>query len=70
MDEALREERPARCGWCARGIPADDGGVVLCAKKGVMDPDDCCPRYRYDPLRRTPAARPALPRLEEKDFQL
>ena len=35
---------------------------MLCSKKGFVSTQDSCPRFRYDPLKRTP------PRFSSKDF--
>ena len=61
---------PARCGWCSRGVPSADGACILCKKRGVMDADDHCPHYDYDPLRREPLPQPALPLIDGEEFRL
>ena len=63
-------ERPARCGWCRHGASSADGTRVFCKKRGVMDADDCCSRYDYDPLRRVPHAQPVLPVPDAEEFRL
>ena len=35
---------------------------MLCSKRGFVSCDFSCPRFRYDPLKRTP------PRYSSKDF--
>jgi len=59
-----------RCAYCLHSSPAPDGEHVLCAKKGVMLMDSACKKYSYDPLKRQPRLRPALPNYEEAEFQL
>ena len=49
------------CAYCRYAGKAD-GGQMLCAKKGFVSCEDSCPRFRYDPLKRTP------PRPSAKDF--
>lgn len=53
------------CAFCeyATPIPGGDGDVV-CPKKGVVHADFVCRKFRYDPLKRNPKEKPALP-----DFQ-
>ena len=61
---------PPQCAYCKRGRPSPDGTAVLCAKQGIMAPDDHCRRYAYDPLRRQPQAAPLLPEADPADFTL
>ncbi|MCI8478507.1 MAG: hypothetical protein HFE97_09220 [Oscillospiraceae bacterium] len=67
----FRKDIEARCAYCARGAQLD-GGSVLCKKKGVVAPGECCASFRYDPLKRIPP-RPAaldMSRLRDEDFSL
>ena len=44
------------CAYCEHGkaiIGTDD---IICAKKGLKKADNCCKKFRYTPLRRTPPA--------------
>jgi hypothetical protein len=50
----ISEEYRKACRYCERGECSFDGSVVLCPKKGLMDPDEVCRKYVYDPLKRTP----------------
>lgn len=60
-----------RCEYCERGTLLSEH-KILCVKKGITKPQDCCKKFRYDPLKRIPP-RPAVPdfsRLKENDFSL
>lgn len=60
-----------QCAYCQRGKTVDPN-TVLCRKKGVTQPEDSCPAFRYDPLKRVPPA-PAVPnfsKLKDEDFVL
>lgn len=60
-----------RCSYCQRGNLLDET-TVLCTKRGVSTPEQSCPTFRYDPLKRVPL-RPVTPdfsALEEKNFSL
>ncbi len=46
------------CKFCAHGSTLSDPDRMLCQKNGIVDAGGCCRRFRYDPLKRTPA--PAL----------
>ncbi len=60
-----------QCAYCQRGKTVDPE-TVLCRKKGVMAPEDSCPSFRYDPLKRVPPSHAFLDlsRLSDEDFTL
>ena len=60
-----------QCAYCAKGKKVD-GETVLCRKKGVVQPEDSCPSFRYAPLKRVPPSPAALDftRLRDEDFTL
>ncbi len=58
------------CMYCAHGFLSSDKSTVLCRKLGVTDAFFHCGHYRYDPLKRTPHERPALPKYDPSDFSL
>ena len=41
------------CAYCARAVKIDEDTMV-CAKRGLVFPEDACRRFRYDPLKRVP----------------
>ena len=49
------------CAYCVHAGKVNEE-QVLCPKKGFVSAQDSCPRFRYDPLKRTP------PRFSSKDF--
>jgi hypothetical protein len=46
-----------RCIYCTRSQPLNIKESI-CVKRGVVEPYDRCPSFRYDPLKRVPP-RPA-----------
>lgn len=60
-----------RCAYCQRGTAMDDERIV-CVKKGIVPPDGACRRFRYDPLKRTPAKPPVVSfeKFRDEDFTL
>lgn len=58
------------CRHCANGRQAEGGERVLCIHKGIVEPDFSCRKYRYDPLKRVPKRRPALPTFSADEFKL
>lgn len=66
------EKITPRCVYCAKGAPLD-GGKILCARKGVVEPNGFCGHFRYDPLKRVPpkpAPPPDFSKLSDEDFRL
>ena len=56
------------CAFCeyAAPAPADKDGneYVICSKKGLMREGSVCRKFSYDPLKREPMKRRALPETE------
>ncbi len=67
----FRKKMEPRCAYCAKGRTIDEDKVA-CLKRGIMEPEDHCPSFTYDPLRRVPP-RPiklATDKLKKEDFDL
>lgn len=58
------------CEICRLGRRSSDGKVILCIRKGIMDPSGRCRKFTYDPLRRIPYTQPELETFSEADFQI
>lgn len=56
----ITSDYPRACGVCEIGSPSFDGSAVLCPRRGIMAPDDCCRRFVYDPLKRSPQPAPTV----------
>lgn len=59
-----------KCCYCKFGQMAPNNNNVLCIKKGIMNTDDKCRKYIYDPLKRVPVRMPDLQKFTEDDFRL
>ena len=59
-----------KCEYCQFGKLSADGETVLCPKKGVMNKNSKCRKYRYDIMKRVPRRAPKLPSFEKDDFSL
>lgn len=72
LSRKVIEAKEPRCGYCLHGKLSADGNSVLCPKKGVMDKDSFCKKFRYDPLKRVPKiANPAAGfDFSPEDFEL
>lgn len=64
------KEISPKCVYCVTGIPTADGKEILCRRKGVMQPDSSCKKFRYDPLKRRPDVFEIKPDYTEEDFKL
>lgn len=67
----FRKNMEPRCAYCQRGHQINEREVA-CVKKGIMQLEDHCGAFRYDPLKRVPP-RPATldtQKLNEADFSL
>ena len=49
----FRRKIERACDYCARAVKIDEETMV-CAKRGLVFPEDSCRRFRYDPLKRVP----------------
>ena len=58
------------CGLGQNGRRSSDGQVVLCMRRGVVDPTARCRKFVYDPLKRIPYIQPSLQTFSEEDFSL
>lgn len=59
-----------RCEYCAIGILTPDGKEVLCTKKGVMQADSFCKKFKYDALKRKPKKTVIDTSFSAEDFAL
>lgn len=64
-----KDVEPA-CEYCSHGRKSRSSEEILCIKKGVMPLYGKCIHYRYDPLRRTPKAKPSIPQYSPDEFKL
>lgn len=52
------------CKYCERASALSDPDTMLCEKKGIVSASHKCRAFTYDPLKREPKIKPALPSLE------
>lgn len=67
----FRKNIEPRCAYCEKGSLISEEQVA-CRKRGVVNCDDHCAGFVYDPLKRVPP-RPALldtGKMSEEDFAL
>ena len=60
-----------KCEYCKLGTISADNTSVLCPKKGVLNKDFFCKKFKYDPLKRIPKeSAPELMKFSPEDFSL
>ncbi len=64
------KDYPKKCANCAFGSTVEGDTEVLCSRNGVMQPDDCCSKYTYDPLKRKPQRQTLGSDYSPEDFAL
>ena len=67
----FRKKMERSCKYCRFGTQMNEE-MMLCAKKGIVQPCDDCRKFRYDPFKRVPPKPKALDfsKYEEDDFSL
>lgn len=67
----FRKKIEPRCAYCEKGAALGDTQVA-CVKKGVMNSEDHCSHFSYDPLKRVPPRPVTLEKekLHSEDFAL
>ena len=72
MKNKLLEKKKylAACEHCKHGRLSPDEQSVLCVKNGIVELDDKCRRYSYDPLKRRPKKPLLINRADPSDFEL
>lgn len=69
-EKAFNKKLQHRCEYCVHGIGILNSNEIICKKKGVTDRQDCCRRYKYDPLKRTPENAKISSNYSAEDFSL
>ena len=59
MRNPFRKDIEPRCAYCAHGSAVNEREVA-CSRRGVVDGNDHCRHFRYDPLRRVPPRHASL----------
>lgn len=67
----FRKKIEKSCSYCLYSTALEDG-QYLCAKKGILNEDKKCFRFRYDPCKRIPAKAKALDfsKYDQEDYSL
>ncbi len=65
-----KDEYAPMCKICKHGRLSPEGDSILCIKKGIVDPEDKCRHYAYDPLKRKPRRQAKIDYANPFDFEL
>lgn len=67
----FRKDIPKSCQYCIHGSFCDEG-LILCTKKGVVQDDHKCRKFKYDPCKRIPVKAKAMDfsKYNNDDFSL
>ena len=63
-------EAYATCAYCRRSKKSEDGVILYCGRKGIVQAEDTCRRFAYDPFKRVPRSSPKLPDYDPDEFVL
>ena len=50
----FKKDIPRQCRHCMFSREFDSKIEVICAKRGIVNKNDCCRKYRYDVTKRVP----------------
>ena len=70
MADLFNKQLPQKCSTCQFAHVLQYSKEILCKKRGICDPDDCCRSYRYDPLKRIPKKAALRDDYRKEDFSL
>lgn len=59
-----------KCIYCMRGRAVQGSNEILCREMGVMQPDSCCKKFKYDPLKRAPRTLKITSDFKPEDFSI
>lgn len=67
----FRKKIERSCTYCQYGTVLDEE-QVLCTKKGIVNPENGCRKFTYDPLKRVPLKTKPLDfsKYDEADYSL
>ena len=68
-DKGFNKKLSHACKYCLHAYSCTDT-EILCKHKGVVGLNDCCRKYKYDPLKREPQIQSKDISWSAKDFDL
>ncbi|MBQ2756342.1 MAG: hypothetical protein IJF27_06675 [Oscillospiraceae bacterium] len=58
------------CIYCSNGTLTQNGDMIMCIKKGMVETNYKCRKFSYDPLKRIPSGNAPMPEFSAEDFEL
>lgn len=58
------------CVYCRNGMITQNGDMIMCPKKGMVEKNYHCRKFHYDPLKRVPHNAAVLPEFTQEEFEL
>ena len=56
MKKMFNEDIIKKCAHCQNSLSLSNSGEMACKIRGIVNSDDLCRKYKYDPLKRVPKA--------------
>jgi len=66
----LRRNIMPKCIYCSRGKRCKNTDLVVCPKHGIVNIDDKCRSFKYDPLKRCPELMKKPKQYSLEDFKI
>ena len=66
----FNKDIPKKCAYCIFAETELSDFKILCSKKGPINHDDYCGKYKYNPLLRVPSKKIKGPAFKAEDFSL
>lgn len=70
MKRLFNENISPSCSYCVHGNNFIKQETVLCVKFGVVDAQNSCKKFKYDPLKRIPKTRKKTLEFNKNDFSI
>lgn len=70
MKKMFSNEIPKKCEYCINASPIGRDKEMVCLKRGIVNADDLCRKYKYDPLKREPKKQLISDNYSPEDFKL
>ena len=64
----FKKDIPRLCRHCLHSREFDSATEVICAKRGIVEKNDCCRKYRYDVTKRVPQKTVLASDYKPEDF--
>ena len=69
--QLLRKNMEPRCVYCMHSTALSNGQHLTCMRRGIVDGNDKCRKFCYDPLRRVPGkSAPLRTNYSAADFSI